>query len=60
VRLGRLLVGLVRSPGEIVPLLRLARRYRAAIRSLRAVAKLGRLAPPAMADERGGLVENRA
>jgi adenosylhomocysteine nucleosidase len=59
VRLARLLVGLVRSPGEIVPLLRLARRYRAAIRSLRAVAKLGRLAPPAMADERG-LVENRA
>jgi adenosylhomocysteine nucleosidase len=46
VRIARLLVGLARSPGDILPLLRLARRYRAAIRSLRAVAQLGRLAPP--------------
>jgi adenosylhomocysteine nucleosidase len=44
VRISRLLVGLARSPGEIASLLRLARRYRAAMRSLRTVAKLGRLA----------------
>lgn len=48
VRIARLLMGLARSPGEIVALIRLARRYRAAIRSLAAVAKLGRLGPPAM------------
>ncbi|HEY3850743.1 MAG TPA: hypothetical protein VGL87_07230 [Steroidobacteraceae bacterium] len=48
VRIGRLLMELARSPGEIVALIRLARRYRAAIRSLGAVAKLGRLGPPAM------------
>lgn len=41
VRISRLLVGLARSPGEIVPFIRLARRYRAAVRSLRAVATLG-------------------
>jgi adenosylhomocysteine nucleosidase len=48
VRIARLLMGLARSPGEIVALIRLARRYRAAIRSLGEVAKLGRLGPPAM------------
>jgi adenosylhomocysteine nucleosidase len=46
VRIVRLLAGLARSPAEISSLLRLARRYRAAIRSLRAIAKLGCLAPP--------------
>lgn len=48
VRIARLLLGLARSPGDIVALIRLARRYRAAIRSLGAVAKLGGLGPPAM------------
>ena len=46
VRVGRLLLGLIRSPLEIAPLLRLARRYRVALRSLRAVAALGKLEPP--------------
>ncbi len=45
-RMGRLLLGLMRSPQEIASLLRLARRYRVALRSLRAVAALGKLAPP--------------
>jgi adenosylhomocysteine nucleosidase len=58
VRIARLLVGLARSPGEIVPLIRLARRYRAAMGSLRTVARYGRLAPPAPSDEHGGLPEN--
>lgn len=55
VRIGRLLAGLARSPGDIVPLLRLARRYRAAMGSLRAAARLGRLAPPA-AERAGGRI----
>jgi adenosylhomocysteine nucleosidase len=46
VRTGRLLLGLLRSPLEIASLLRLARRYRVALRSLRAVAALGKLEPP--------------
>jgi adenosylhomocysteine nucleosidase len=46
VRIARLLTGLVRSPGDLMALVRLSRRYAAAIRSLRAVAKLARLAPP--------------
>jgi adenosylhomocysteine nucleosidase len=46
VRLGRLMLGLARSPLQIGPLLKLARRYRAAMRSLEAVARLGKLAPP--------------
>ena len=46
VRLGRLILGLVRSPAQIASLLRLARRYRTALRSLRAVAALGKLEPP--------------
>jgi hypothetical protein len=45
-RTGRLILGLLRSPLEIAPLLRLARRYRVALRSLRAVASLGKLEPP--------------
>jgi adenosylhomocysteine nucleosidase len=51
IQIGRLLLGLARSPGDVVPLVRLARRYRAAMGSLRAVGKLGRLAPPAMLPE---------
>jgi adenosylhomocysteine nucleosidase len=46
VRIARLLTGLARSPGDIMALVRLSRRYGAAIRSLRAVAKLVRLVPP--------------
>jgi adenosylhomocysteine nucleosidase len=52
-RLSRLLFGLARSPGDIIPLLRLARRYRAAIRSLRTVGKLGPLGPRAVPGEPG-------
>ena len=40
VRIGRLFLGLIRSPADLVPLLRLAMRYRTAIASLRAVAAL--------------------
>lgn len=47
VRIGRLLAGLIRSPSEIGPLVRLARRYRAAIRSLEAVARIAALTRPA-------------
>jgi adenosylhomocysteine nucleosidase len=45
----RLIQGLVRSPPDIVPLIRLARRYRAATRALVAVARSGALAPIAFA-----------
>jgi adenosylhomocysteine nucleosidase len=48
-RTGRLILGLLRSPLEIASLLRLARRYRVAMRSLRAVAALGKLEPPSPA-----------
>jgi adenosylhomocysteine nucleosidase len=51
IQLGQLLLGLARSPSEVVPLVRLARRYRAAMGSLRAVGRLGRLGPPAMLAE---------
>jgi adenosylhomocysteine nucleosidase len=37
VHIGRLVAGLVIAPGEIVALIRLAQRYRIAIRSLRAI-----------------------
>jgi adenosylhomocysteine nucleosidase len=37
VHIGRLVAGLVVAPGEIVALIRLAQRYRIAIRSLRAI-----------------------
>ena len=43
-RLSRLLLGVFRSPPQILPLLRLARRYRAATRSLAAVARSSALA----------------
>jgi adenosylhomocysteine nucleosidase len=46
VRAGRLLLGLMRSPRQIGALLRLARRYRVALRSLEAMAAVGKLAPP--------------
>jgi adenosylhomocysteine nucleosidase len=62
VRIGRLVGGLLQSPGEIAPLLRLARRYRVAMRSLMAVAVAvrgaGALVPPdlgAVAPSRSGL-----
>ncbi len=45
-RTGRLILGLIRSPLQIASLLRLARRYRVALRSLRAVAGTGKLEPP--------------
>ncbi len=44
-RLSRLVRGILTTPGELGPLLRLASRYRTAIRSLRAVADSGALAP---------------
>ncbi len=40
-RLMQLLAGLVRSPAQLAPLLRLGRRYRAASQSLAAIARLG-------------------
>jgi adenosylhomocysteine nucleosidase len=42
--IGRLFLGLLGSPGEIAPLIGLARRYRAARRALVAVARTGTLA----------------
>jgi adenosylhomocysteine nucleosidase len=49
VRVSRLMQGLMRSPTDLVPLFRLARRYRAAARALTAVARTGVLAPHAFA-----------
>jgi len=48
-RLWRLIGALMRSPAELAPLLRLAARYRAASRSLAALARVGSLAPHAFA-----------
>jgi adenosylhomocysteine nucleosidase len=48
-RLSRLVLGILRSPGELAPLLRLASRYRTAIRALTSVAASGALAPLAFA-----------
>jgi adenosylhomocysteine nucleosidase len=48
VRLVRLILGIVRSPREIAPMMRLAKRYHAASRALCAVARTGALAPLAM------------
>jgi adenosylhomocysteine nucleosidase len=45
----RLLGALAREPSDLKPLIRLARRYQAASRSLAAVARLGSLAPYAFA-----------
>ncbi len=47
VHMGRIVLGLLMAPGDVAPLLRLARRYRRAIRSLEAAA--GALAAPAAA-----------
>lgn len=51
----RLVGALARVPAELGPLIRLARRYRAASRSLAAVARLGSLAPYAFS----GTVDTR-
>jgi len=45
VQLARLAAGLIIAPGDVVPLLRLAGRYRSAMRVLRVVARRGSLAP---------------
>jgi len=45
VRFARLILGIIRSPGEVAPLMRLAKRYRAAARALGSVARTGALAP---------------
>ncbi len=52
VKMSRLIGGLLRSPAEIVPLLRLAKRYRAATQGLRAVARTGALAPLSFASSK--------
>jgi adenosylhomocysteine nucleosidase len=44
-RLARLILAIVRSPRQIAPVMRLAKRYRAATRALSAVARTGALAP---------------
>jgi len=46
VRIGRLFLGLMCSPVDLIPLLRLAKGYRTAIGSLRAVAALLEATPP--------------
>jgi hopanoid-associated phosphorylase len=48
-QLWRLIGALALAPADLAPLLRLARRYRAASRSLAAVARAGSLAPHAFA-----------
>jgi adenosylhomocysteine nucleosidase len=53
----RLIGGLILSPSDVAPLLKLARRYRAAIESLAAVAGIGRLVPPALVAASGGRTE---
>jgi adenosylhomocysteine nucleosidase len=55
VHLWRLLWGLVLAPADLAPLMRLARRYRVATRSLVAVAETGSLAPPTLAPSNGAL-----
>ena len=50
VRLARLILAIASSPREIAPLLRIAKRYRAATRALGAVARTGALAPLAFGD----------
>jgi adenosylhomocysteine nucleosidase len=49
VRIGRLIRALARSPADLAAILRLAQRYRAAIRSLKSVARGGALAQSALA-----------
>jgi adenosylhomocysteine nucleosidase len=46
----RLMAALARTPADLAPLLRLAQRYRAANRSLAAVARVGSLAPPGVSE----------
>jgi adenosylhomocysteine nucleosidase len=48
----RLMGALARAPAELAPLIRLAQRYRAASRSLAAVARVGSLAPYAFSATR--------
>ena len=48
-RLPWLVIGILKSPGDLAPLLRLATRYRTAMRALTAVAASGALAPLAFA-----------
>ena len=45
VRFARLILGIVRSPRELAPLMQLAKRYRAASRALGSVARSGALEP---------------
>jgi adenosylhomocysteine nucleosidase len=45
VRISRLVLGILRAPEELAPLLRLAQRYRAAIRALSVAAGTGALVP---------------
>jgi hopanoid-associated phosphorylase len=52
----RLMGALARTPADLAPLLRLARRYRVANRSLAAVARVGSLAPYAFAAAAPGRV----
>jgi adenosylhomocysteine nucleosidase len=49
-RIWRLMGALARTPADLAPLIRLARRYRAANRSLAAVARVGSLAPYAFSN----------
>lgn len=49
VAVARLLLGMMRSPREIPPLLRLAQRYRAATEALAVVARTGALVPSGIA-----------
>ncbi|MGO9994274.1 MAG: purine and other phosphorylase-like protein, family 1 [Steroidobacteraceae bacterium] len=49
VRISRLILGIVRRPSDIAPLIRLAKRYRMAKQALVAVARTGVLAPLAFA-----------
>ncbi len=57
VHLGRLLWGLLLAPADLAPLMRLARRYRVATRSLAAVAATGALVPPSLAPAIGALAD---
>jgi adenosylhomocysteine nucleosidase len=52
--IGRVLVGLAGSPGQLPGLIRLARRYRIASRALAAVAESGALACPVLSEVEGG------
>ncbi len=51
----RLMGALARAPSDLGPLIKLARRYQAASRSLAAIARLGSLAPYAFAATPGGV-----